>query len=173
MTYYSVDTVTEQEDCTTYPTEFLNSLSPRGLPSHKLTLKIGTPIILLRNLDPPRLCNGTRLIIKNLMKNLIQATILTGSSAGNTVLLPRIPLIPSDMPFNFKRLQFPIKICFALTINKSQGQTFRTVGIDLTQDCFTHGQLYVAASRISEANLLYIYSKKKTTKNIVYTEVLQ
>lgn len=170
--YYSVDTVIEPEDSTTYPTEFLNSLSPRGLPPHQLKLKIGIPIILLRNLDPPKLCNGTRLIITRLMKNLIEATILTGASAGCTVLLPRIPLIPSDMPFNFKRLQFPVKICFALTINKSQGQTFKTVGLDVTEECFSHGQLYVAASRVSEADQFYVHCGNKTTKNIVYSEVL-
>ena len=57
--YASIDTVLYQEDAVHYPTEFLNSLNPAGLPPHKLTLKNGIPIILLRNLRPPALCNGT------------------------------------------------------------------------------------------------------------------
>lgn len=127
--------------------------------------------MLLRNLDPPRLCNGTRLIAKKLMRNVIEASILTGRSVGEIVLLPRIPLIPSDHPVHFKRLQFPVKLCFALTINKAQGQTFNVVGVDLTEECFTHGQLYVAASRVSQAEHLYVVGQEETN-NIVYKEVL-
>ncbi len=63
--YYSVDTVLEKEDAVHFPIEFLNSLTPTGVPPHKLILKIGAPIILMRNLSPPTLCNGTRLQIKN------------------------------------------------------------------------------------------------------------
>jgi ATP-dependent DNA helicase PIF1 len=51
-------------------------------------------------------------------------------------------MIPSDLPFSFKRLQFPVKVSFAITINKAQGQTFKYVGIDLRTECFSHGQLY-------------------------------
>ena len=77
-------------DTCNYLTEVLNSLNPPGLPPHLLTLKEGCPIILLRNLDPPRLMNGTRLITKKLMKNVIVATILTGVAEGEEVLIPRI-----------------------------------------------------------------------------------
>ena len=51
-------------------------------------------------------------------------------------MIPKIPLIPSDYPFNFRRLQFPIKLCFSMTINKSQGQSFKVVGLDLETECF-------------------------------------
>ena len=79
--------------------------------------------MLLRNLDAPKLCNGTKLVVKNLMPHVIEATILTGASEGEDVFIPRIPMIPSDLPFNFKRVQFPIRPCFAMSINKSQGET--------------------------------------------------
>ncbi|QQP50759.1 ATP-dependent DNA helicase, partial [Caligus rogercresseyi] len=171
--YRSVDSVTETDQVTHYPTEFLNSLDPSGLPPHILTLKHGCPIILLRNLDAPRLCNGTRLIVKQMMAYIIEATIITGQGKGQSVFIPRIPLIPSDCPFPFKRLQFPVRPCFAMTINKAQGQSLRVVGLDLHTPCFSHGQLYVGCSRVGESTSLHIHALDQKTKNVVYPSVLQ
>jgi ATP-dependent DNA helicase PIF1 len=70
--YLSIDTVTSTDDAIHYLQEFLNSLSPSGFLPHKLKLKIGAPITLLRNLQPPNLCNGTRLQIKSLQNNIIE-----------------------------------------------------------------------------------------------------
>jgi ATP-dependent DNA helicase PIF1 len=92
------------------------------MPSHRLTLKVGSPIMLLGNIEPPKLCNGTRLCEKKLLSNVIEATILTGTAKGEDVFIPRIPLIPNDMPFDFRRLQFRVRLAFAMTINKAQGR---------------------------------------------------
>jgi ATP-dependent DNA helicase PIF1 len=99
--------------------------------------------MLLRNLDPPELCKGTRLCVKNLYSHLIEATILTGCAKVRDVFIPRIPLIPTDLPFNFKRIQFPVHLVFAMSVNKAQGQSLKIEGIHMQNPCFSHGQLYV------------------------------
>ncbi|GJY66481.1 DNA helicase, partial [Tanacetum coccineum] len=96
-----------------YPTEYLNSLTFAGLPPHRLELKVGTPIILLRNLNiTGGLCNGTRMIVTQLLSKVIEARIITGTRTSEKVFLPRIPLINRDLqlPFIFKRKQFPVKV---------------------------------------------------------------
>ena len=129
--YNSVDTVTDSEMATSFPVEFLNSLDLPGMPPHKLDLKLGCPVILLRNLNAPILCNGTRLKIKALHPNVIEATIMTGQGKGQTTFIPKMPLIPSDSPYPMRRLQFPLRLSFAMTINKSQGQSLEVVGLHL------------------------------------------
>ncbi|XP_050063110.1 ATP-dependent DNA helicase PIF1-like [Aphis gossypii] len=135
MIYKSVDSATNQDDVVNYPPEFLNSLDLPGLPPHNLQLKVGSVVIMLRNINQPRLCNGTRLAIKKLLNNVIEATILKGKYKGEDVLIPRIPMIPTDVPFEFKRLQFPVRLAFAMTINKSQGQSLSVCGINLENPC--------------------------------------
>ena len=124
-------------------------------------------------MNQPKLCNGTRLSVKKLMTNIIEATILTGSFKGEDVLIPWIPMIQTDMSFQFKRLQFPIRLAFAITINKAQGQSLELCGLYLRTDCFSHGQLYVACSRVGYLDNLFIYTENGTTKNIVYPQVLE
>ncbi|XP_022042288.1 ATP-dependent DNA helicase PIF1-like [Helianthus annuus] len=166
-----------------YLVEFLNSLNVSGLPPHKLRIKIGCSIILLRNIDPSHgLCNGTRLICKGFMRNVIDAEIAVGQHAGKRVFMPRIPLALSEddmFPFKLKRKQFPIRFSFSITINKVQGQTILHLGIYLPDSVFSHRQLYVALSRgISRQNMKVLVHLAKVfiqrgvyTSNIVYKEV--
>ena len=122
----------------------MNSLAPSGLPSHELVLKLNCPTILLRYIDPTKgLCNGTRLTCYAFQPNVIDAEIDVGDH-GKRVFIPRIPLKPYEnakFHFPFKRTQFPIRLSFAVTINKAQGQTLNFVGIYLPQSVFAHGHL--------------------------------
>ena len=139
---------------------------------------------MLRNINlSDGLCNGTRLKVKELLQYCICAEIITGNNSGNTVLLPRIDLnTPKDeLPFEMKRRQFPIRLGYAMTINKSQGQTFNKVRVYLPAPVFSHGQLYVALSRVTTEKSLKIYIKNNAstnidkiyTRNVVYNEILK
>ncbi|GJU84109.1 DNA helicase, partial [Tanacetum coccineum] len=164
-----------------YPKEYLNSLSFPGLPPHNLTLKVGSPIMLLRNMNiAGGLCNGTRLIVSQLLPKVIEARIITGTRINQKVFLPRILLTMKDprKPFIFRRKQFPVKVCYAMTINKAQGQSLKKIGIYLAEPVFGHGQLYVALSRATTPDGLKILINSQidkplnTTKNIVYKDFL-
>ncbi|XP_024965988.1 ATP-dependent DNA helicase PIF1-like [Cynara cardunculus var. scolymus] len=182
--YYSFDE-TEDDKSNLYPMEFLNSLTVSGLPPHYLWLKIGCPIILLRNIDPSNgLCNGTRLICRDFQQNVIDAEIVVAQHAGKRVFLPRISFCPSEdnmFPFKLKRKQFPVRLSFSMTINKTQGQTIPNVGVYLPESVFSHGQLYVALSKeTSRENTKVLVKPTKKfnrdgiyTSNMVYQEVLR
>jgi len=138
-----------------YPTEYLNSIISSGLPLAHLKLKLGCPIILLHNLDPQRgLCNGSRGVLTRMTDRVMEIRLINGSHAGETHFIPRIKLISqeADIPFPLCRQQFPVKLAFSKSINKSQGQSLQYVGLDFQSPVFTHGQFYVAVSRATSVH---------------------
>jgi len=136
--------------------------------------------MLLRNLDQSQgLCNGSRLIVTKLANHVISAKIITGKSKGTQIYIPRMSKSLSQSPWPFKliRRQFPIMLSYAMTINKSQGQSLDCVRLYLPTPVFSHGQLYVAASRVKSKSGLKILvhdNENKpltTTTNVVFKEV--
>lgn len=93
--------------------EFLNTIVASGLPNHKLRLKEGVPVMLLRNLDTKNgLCNGTRLIITRMGRYVLEGKVISESNVGDRVFIPRLSLSPSDVriPFKFQRKQFSLAV---------------------------------------------------------------
>ncbi|CAH9081769.1 unnamed protein product [Cuscuta epithymum] len=108
--------------------------------------------MLMGNIDHSSgLCNGTRLIVTKLGTHILEAQMMSVINAGKKFLIPKLSLTPSDLKlaFTFQRRQFPLILNYAMTINKSQGQSLERVGVFLRRPIFTHGQLYVAISRVT------------------------
>ncbi|XP_049548103.1 uncharacterized protein LOC125959327 [Anopheles darlingi] len=184
--YRSIDTLVnpEEQDTLQLPTEYLNAQNISGIPVHRLRLKQYSPVLLLRNLNTEcGLCNGTCLQIVPLRSHCIHARILTGKRQGEDVLLPRIFCDSNDssMPFQIRRKQFPVQVCFAMTVHKAQGQSLLHLGLYLPTEVFAHGHFYVALSRVtSRPNITVLILDPKrenadgvAAKNVVYQEVVR
>ncbi len=162
-----------------YPVEFLNTLQSNNIANHKLELKVGVPILLLRNLNQSiGLCNGTRLIVKWLGQRVIEAKIITGNNVSKCVLIPCIIMSPSgtDWPFVLRHCQFLVRVAFMMISNKNQGQTLNNVGVYLPSPVFYHGQLYVVISRVTSSANIKIFSGQgpnEYMRNVVYRKVLE
>lgn len=163
-------------------------VDPQGMPSRLLHLKVGAPVMILVNLDLPRLCNGTRLCITRLLPNSVEGTIMSGSARGEQAC------IRLEHQFRckerggsiFVRSQLPLRLCYAMSIHKAQGQSLEIAGVHLLDSCFSHGQLYVALSRVGNpCNLFVLLASDSSsssssgrqppllqTRNIVYRQVL-
>ncbi|KAJ8935660.1 hypothetical protein NQ314_012709 [Rhamnusium bicolor] len=188
--YFSVDSVKEDPgDRLCIPMDLLNSVNVSGLPPHELKLKVGAVVMLLRNLDVDvGACNGARMKVTRLGDLIIECELLTGERRGQKIWLPRIKMLARDslIPREVIQIQFPIRLAYAMTINKSQGQTLRTVGVYLRRPCFAHGQLYVAYSRVNSPDNIRVFMEigqgresvaarggRKYTRNIVYHSLLE
>jgi hypothetical protein len=138
-----------------YPIEYLNTTVTSGMPLSKLKLKIGCALMILCNLNPSNgVCNGTHAILTNFTHRVLEVKVLGGDHNNKKVLIP----------------------CISMTINKSQGQSVKNVGLDLRHPVFTHGQFYVAASRCTSLGHIKVLfpegSECSVATNIVYKNVL-
>ena len=185
FTYFSYDKAedfggTASDLNLAFPPEYLHSLTVPGLPLHEMKLKVGVAVMLMRNLNQTLgLCNGTRMMVTKCMKYCVQCEVICGAFVGTRHFIPRMELFPTDtkLPFKLIRKQMPLMVCYSMTINKAQGQSLERVGLFLPNAVFTHGQMYVAVSRVTSREGLKIFIDSKSgeptniTDNIVYQEV--
>ena len=173
---YSFDVLDRAHEGMDVDADYLNRQNTGNLPPHVLELKVGAVVMLLLNLDKRGgLVNGTRMRVEAVSLRLLRCVIITeGQHFGKSVTLPRIRVKPRhrQFPFLWTRTQFPVKLCWAMTINKAQGQSLRRIAVllalpvfadtgELVQidplPCFAHGQLVVALTRIGHPDAVLIY----------------
>ena len=113
-TYLSADSILEDDHKEAVPIEYLNVMNPSGISDHQLSLKIGAPVMLLRNLQAgPQISlrNGTRMIVIQMMERALEVEVAVGLNKGLRLFLPRVPQYDKsgDYPFTLVRRQFPIR----------------------------------------------------------------
>ena len=148
---YSADSLEDEGKgiCDDIPKDFFCTLDTSLLPLSELKMKVGCPLMLLHNLDPEKgLCNGMRMILLQAYPHILEVIIIGGDHHGQKAFIPRITLKPSShrYPFTIRHCQFPVCLSFVMTINKSQGQLLKYIGIHLISPVFCHRQLYVTLS---------------------------
>jgi ATP-dependent DNA helicase PIF1 len=173
----AADKYVDCSDRDAFPPDYVQSLAMNGAPPWMLQFKPGAKYMCIRNLDPVRgIINGTMMKLLSVGRNMIQVQILTGKSAGSCDFLTRsvftITSEASGLPFTILRSQFPIIPAYCLSVHKAQGQTLDTVGVVFESDPFTHGQLYVALSRVGGWQKVYTYYQGENIMNVVLRHLL-
>uniref|UniRef100_A0A915DEK9 ATP-dependent DNA helicase n=1 Tax=Ditylenchus dipsaci TaxID=166011 RepID=A0A915DEK9_9BILA len=152
----------------------LNAFDPPQMPPQRLELRVGAVVMLLRNVNVQLgLCNGTRMVITELHRNVIRCRIINESSRmyNQVVNLPRFKFEYDPSRHggaderHFFRTQFPIRLAFAMTINKAQGQTAERVGLALHSEVFGAGQTYVGLSRSRNAASITVFAPNSPIVN--------
>jgi hypothetical protein len=165
--------------------EVLKYHNPSGIPPHFLKLKKNCIVTLMRNLDPASgLCNGTRIMITDISYRVLIGKIIGCEKfEGKIVAIPRIMTVDSNTNavFTLHRKQFPVRLAFCMTVHKVQGQTLENVFYYLNSHPFSHGQIFVAFSRVGllrDIKVFADYSEAKEVRgkicirNVVWKEVL-
>jgi hypothetical protein len=135
---------------------------PGSAPPHQLRLKLHDICILMRAVSKAdKLATNTRVRITGISENVVRVSTLDPDVASRrTASLPRFVFkikLPYGKSYHITRRQFPLRLAYSLSMNRSQGQTLDRVVVDLTKHCFMHGHLNVAMSRIRDANNIAVY----------------
>ena len=148
--------------------EYLNRIDVAGTPPHDLSLKIGALVFFIRNINFDNgLVNGKRGIIRGVSRRIIDVEVICDGSPIVKISRICFEIKVGSRGITFHRYQFPVRLCYAMSINKAQGQTLQQVGLDLRGDVFCHGQLYVALSRTTcRDNILCLVHPDRFIDNV-------
>ena len=155
----NITNVNNDLDIHKLPVEFLVSLNSAELFSAIFEFKIRASVMLLWNMHfQIELCNNTCIIITHFHCLCIEAFILFKQFANQRHILYRINFIMQEDDYSWIiiRKQFSVCLCFAIIINKSQGQFFSVIDLNIQHQCFLHDQLYMALSQIIDIEYLYL-----------------
>jgi ATP-dependent DNA helicase PIF1 len=162
--------------------DVLNRFNANGVPQHELILKVGDICLLLRTIAPDMgLTTNTRVKVVALYERSVRVQKLSDGTFHNIPKINFTIKLPYGKSFKMRRSQIPLALAYAMTVNKSQGQEFERVLVDLTSEAFSHGHLYVALSRIRKPTNILIFVKDDnlnpqgtflSTQNVVYKRLL-
>jgi hypothetical protein len=161
-----------------FPHDYVESLDMKGAPPWMLRFKVGAKYMCIRNLDIQRgIVNGTMMRLVWIGRYIAQFLILSGKSAGSCEIFSKcmFTITPeaSGLPFTVLRRQYPVIPAYCLSVHKAQGQTLQKVGLIFESDPFTHGQLYVALSRVAGWDCITACHTSSNIKNIVLRHLLR
>ena len=159
-----------------HPHLFLHSLKSTGMPDHNLKLKLNCLCLVMRNISvQDRVMNNTKVILREVGRKYVTVeTLLEHRQVPLSLITFRFTLPRSGV--TVERRQFLLHPCYAITVNKSQGQTLRRICYDVREHPFAHGQLVSCVRNRQDILMLtrpsHLLDGKALTKNVVYPELL-
>ncbi len=145
---------------------------------YELKLKVGAQVMMVANDGKGRWVNGTVGEITQLYPNEIIVKIDGIEHSVERYKWRKLKHIYNSTDKSIERVvdgefeQFPIKLAWATTIHRSQGKTYSSVVIDLVKGAFDCGQLYVALSRCTSFEKLYLKTRVRPADIKVNQEVI-
>ena len=130
----------------------LNGFKTNGVPDHELILKVGDICLMTCAINGLGLANNSRVCIIAIRRYCVELVTI-GDCAEQNIRIPRILFkfsLKFGNSFQLTRIQFPFRLAYGMTYNKSQSQTLQKVLFDITHPPFSHGQFYVALSRVPD-----------------------
>ena len=185
----SHDYLCEIDDCKGYIKDMttehcLNSYNSTSAPPHVLKLKVNDICLVTRALMVDNIASNSRVQIVRILSNIIWVKTLS-ENTSRVVGIPKVRFkfrLHYGQSFSLMRTQFPLRLAYAMTKNKSQSQTLRRTLVDCRKPPFSHGHLYVASSRVRSASDIRYYfdcndelvndHKCSVVQNVVYQSLL-